>query len=642
MAGERIARLLVVGLLAVALLAAVASRDVAIATHVSRPSNSLEEIGFHPLAGKGFNTGVWAHPTADGRLFAYIGSWGTDAATGTDPCPSESAFPGASPTTGVKVVEVTAPHAPKLAGVIPVPAGAQVEDLTVARVRNASFSGDLLVHGLAPCGTEGAVRGAVGDLAPEELTTPAGGLRLYDVSEPRKPVLLGEVRNGALGTRALKVFTRPDLGKVFVAAVRNNVNGVGVGGVIGGLSEVSGELQLFDVTDPRAVRLVSTYRPEDDFFFCYARGSVGDCFVSGVAVRDDGKQAYLSWWDGGLVVVDIAKPAQPKLVGGALIQVDGGRITDRYTGWLDEEGNTHAVAPVRSGDRRFVVVGDADYDGGRRYAEVRPAGADTRPALAVEWDGTPPLGGPGITGPVFYAGGGCLPGEYEGAPPGFVALVEEFDCFEDLITVYGHKLAVADAAGASALIMISPAPVPSGALATDGPIPAVSVGWLDGVRLRQRVDPGQPTGGKAVVHAGGPVNPWGFMRVMDVGNPATDQWRQVSTFQAPHVAELGPHESDVLSAHQAHVVGDRVFFAWWTNGVRVLRVRPDGTVAELASFAPSAYDHVGDLDADPHGLFPDNAGFWDVHVATNPRTGQELIFASDVNRGLYVLAAPRR
>lgn len=105
------------------------------------------------------------------------------------------------------------------------------------------------------------------------------------------------------------------------------------------------ELVVLDVSDPREPRAVARWGVEDS----------QSRFLSDVFVHDG--LAYLSYWDDGLVILDVGKgvkdgtPERPRL----LSQV-------RYrTEWRNERwGNTHYAFPYTSrAGRRYVFVGDA-------------------------------------------------------------------------------------------------------------------------------------------------------------------------------------------------------------------------------------------------------------------------------------------
>jgi hypothetical protein len=105
------------------------------------------------------------------------------------------------------------------------------------------------------------------------------------------------------------------------------------------------ELVVLDVSDPRAPRAVGRWGVEDS----------PERFLSDVSVHDG--LAYLSYWDDGLVILDVGKgvkdgsPERPRL----LSQV-------RYrTEWRNQRwGNTHYAFPYTSrAGRRYVFVGDA-------------------------------------------------------------------------------------------------------------------------------------------------------------------------------------------------------------------------------------------------------------------------------------------
>ncbi|MDP8943248.1 MAG: hypothetical protein M3N16_03915, partial [Actinomycetota bacterium] len=610
-------------------------------SHTEKPRNGIEEVGFHPLLGTGFNTDVWAHATRDDRLFAYAGTWGTlTGFAAEDPCPSETDNPDDPRKSGVKVVNATDPARPRLAARLGSPRGAQNNDVKVARVDiPGGFSGDILAHSLEPCGAEGLLFQVLGSPftdVPVEQT----GFQLYDVSDPDRPRKLGAHNNGGIGTHNLYPFTRPDLGRAFVAAVFNEIEEP--------LGEVRGELQLVDISDPGAPRQVSTWELEDGPIACDARGTDSQfCFLHDVWTSPDGKTAYLSFWDAGLVLLDISNPdAKPRLIGQAQRQVEGDG-----TGWLDEEGNTHAAVPMRVGDRDLVIVGDEDFTGpgDTPYATVddAPAGAQVSRGehlRGTEFSATRPLS-EGAVGsfPALRSDDehGCsyaTAAAIRATLDGWIAVARR----GGPCPLFQDKVARAEAAGADGLIVVNDQPGSTSGLAASVDMPAIMIGKPEGDRLIASIDNTRPEAVKLtleLLRLRGDVDPWGFMRVVDVTSPDPANWRQTSTFKAPHVDDPDQPAESVFSAHNPIPGPDgRVYFAWYTDGVRVLE--PDaasGAFRETAWFVPRPSDHPDDLDSDPHGAQEDNVGFWGSKAVCNPRTGDLLIFNSDLNRGLYIL-----
>ncbi|HEX9813779.1 MAG TPA: hypothetical protein VGB31_02395, partial [Myxococcota bacterium] len=65
-------------------------------------------------------------------------------------------------------------------------------------------------------------------------------------------------------------------------------------------------------------------------------------YLHDVWANRDGTVAYLSYWDAGLILLDISDPSQPRLLGRG--------------NYLNEEGNTHSAVPAQGGN--LVIVGD--------------------------------------------------------------------------------------------------------------------------------------------------------------------------------------------------------------------------------------------------------------------------------------------
>lgn len=608
----------------------------ATASHLEQPRKGLREVGFHPLLNTGFNTDIWAHATQDGRLFAYSGTWGT--LIGDDPCPSETDNPAAPTKSGVKIVDATDPARPRLVKVLGTVPGAQNLDIKVQRIETPAFTGDLLTHSLEPCGALLGLALLQGGPVPD-IPSEQTGFQLYDVSDPANPVKLGAYHNGGLGTHNHYLFGRPDLGRAFVAAVFNEQSV---------LTGIRGELQLVDVSNSAFPTLVSTWEladapvPAEDL--CKERGThLPACVLHDVWVSDDGKTAYLSFWDAGLILLDITDPANPVFKG----QIQSGS--------LEEEGNTHAAVPFSAGKRNFVIVGDEDFVGPGPSPHVSvnqaPAGAQVAAGdhfAGTEMSNTRPLA-EGAVGP---------------AP--LLKADDDFGCVWTTAasigsTLFGGswlgvarrggtcplfqmKVTSAETAGADGLVVVNDGPGSVSGLAASTTMPAMMVPKDEGDRLIASIDPASPGALRVTLELlpTAQIDPWGFMRVIDVTDANPANWRQVSTFKAPHVDSTDQPPESVFSAHNPIVGPDGlVYFAWYTDGVRVLSGSPKGSFKEVAWFVPLPSDHANDLDSDPHGVQEDNIGFWGSKAVVHPTTGDLLVFNSDFNRGIYILKKGR-
>ncbi|HEX2028170.1 MAG TPA: PA domain-containing protein, partial [Nitriliruptorales bacterium] len=555
--------------LATALL--VALPPAAVANHTEdRAGGGLVEVGFHPLLNAGFNTDVWAWTSADDRLFAASGTWGSSEA-----CPSQDDDPTRPQRSGVKVVDATDPQQPRLVATLGTVPGAQNNDVKVLAVDTGAFTGHLLVHSLEPCGVEGLL--AQVD-AVDDVPRPQTGFQLYDVSEPTAPRMLSAYNNGGIGTHNLFPFARPDLGGAFVAAVFNEAPLVQQQLVEG---DLRGEVQFVDVSDPNAPQLVSSWELADAegqgggavADLCVRRGEhIGSCYLHDVWVSDDGRTAYLSFWDAGLILLDISDVANPTLIGHV------------QPGGTDNEGNTHAAVPFRLGRRQLVIVGDEDFVGGAAADSILTVNQPTDLAgdrEYAQWAGTAEPE-PAVTADLVYAGTGCSPLNYSMVEAaGKIAIVDDGQgggshpgdvCPASTFVQMAQS---AQQAGAVGLISVEPGEELPNATAVQADIPAGSIKFSEGAPIVERVVAGERV--SATLRLDPRTNPWGFMRVVDVTDPDPAKWRQVATFAAPHVEDPEPGEGDVFSAHNPIVGPDgRVYFAWYTDGVRVLQLAEAG------------------------------------------------------------------
>jgi hypothetical protein len=624
----------------------VVGRTPAGADHEENPRQGIEEVGFHGLGNKGFNTDIMPWVSENGGVYAATGTWGSFAVEPHLACPSQS-----DPTaeqSGVTILDATDPENPSIAARLATIPGAQNNDVKVDNLPTVSGNRDLLVHSLEPCGIHALMRQVPGSplidfatVIAESAGVDQTGFQVYDVSDPSNPARLGTWNNGGFGTHNLYVFSQGD--RSFVAAVHNSFDFIGLADDIW-----IGVLQIVEITDPDNPTLVAEWTRTDEGIGCDARGvDNAGCFLHDVWVSEDGNIAYLANWDAGLILLDISDPANPRFLGRAQDQV---QMPDDPDGWLNEEGNTHSMIPAHVDGRHLVIVGDEDFTGGGEIGVRVNSPADlARFAQATQWSGSAPVNGQ--TADLVYAGTGCSSVNYVGVDvEGKIALVDKFEgalpTDQCPTFLFKQKMDAAESAGAIGLVQVDTDNTPSAGDAIESGIPGLEILNEDGAPIRDAVI--AETTVNATLGRGDTIDPWGFMRAVDVGAAGgidelddPSEWREVAQFKAPHVEDPLPEPEDVFSAHNPILGPDeRVYWSWYTNGTRVLELSDAGrTLTEVAWFAPRPSDHPDDNDSDPWGVQEDNVGFWGSWPLCHPDTGDLLIFSSDLNRGIYVQRA---
>jgi uncharacterized protein (TIGR03437 family) len=256
--------------------------------------HNLELVGQLPL-GPGFNAGVWVQ-----RNTAYVGTWGT---------------PSACPGLGVKVVDLTTPASPRLIQRLASYPNTSAEDVVVRPLDNRNFRGDLLAVGLQSCRSS--------------QTSARRGVELYDVSDPRNPRLLSFYSTGleSRGVHELDLVTSRADGRVLL------------------LLATIARFRLLDVTDPTNPRWLSDWNlPERT-----GEAASSSKFVHSVRASADGQMAYLSYWNAGVLLLDISDPTDPKLAGRTASPAAG-------------DGAAHSVSVSR--DNHVMLAANENLDPG--------------------------------------------------------------------------------------------------------------------------------------------------------------------------------------------------------------------------------------------------------------------------------------
>lgn len=271
---------------------------------------ALDVLGAFDPGTPGFNASAVG---LDG--IAYLGSWGGGAQ-----CPA----------LGVRVIDVRDPSAPALLSIAAQYERTTAEHLAAVHLATAAFTGSVLFVGIQRCDAGG---GAV------------SGLAIWDVTDPANPAELGFLSTGRAG-RGVHEFTVRQRGGRWYAylAVSNSE-----------ISDGRGDLRIIDVTDPRQPSEVANWGARRDAGVAVGygaqcapacRGSVAQAFLHSVALSPDGRTAYLSYWDQGVIVLDVSEPTAPVWLG-------------QFREPQAAEGNTHSVALAHNG--RLALVADETF-----------------------------------------------------------------------------------------------------------------------------------------------------------------------------------------------------------------------------------------------------------------------------------------
>jgi len=495
---------------------------------------------------------------------AFVGKW-------SGPCPG----------SGVDVIDISNPAAPVRVGHTPASANTSMEVMRPLRIG----ARDVLAVGLQDCRKKGQPPGRA-------------GLELVDVTDPSAPAELSFFDVDAFGPRVIGVHeldvTRTPSGRslALLAAPGLEAATAGADGRGG-----HGDLLIVDISDPAHPVLTGSWGVLDEpllgpaVYQAARRGADARTLLHSVRARHDGTVAYLSYWDAGVILLDISDPAKPRYLG-------------RTAYAPGDEGNAHSVAEARGG--QLIVQADEVLDPFELQltSTAFPGAELAAPALF----GQQLQPGLSMSGQVVFVGRGCAQDPYAGDPSGQLALVERGSCRID------EKVARAHEAGAVGVIVFDEAADPDDLAPVNGnavAIPAVVVRRDVGLRLRDAAPAAQATAMKTF--AG-----WGGLRLWDVrdsGHPV-----QLARFATAEAQDPGHANHGLWSVHNPEVRGSTLYASWYSDGIRMIDIsnpsKPRGLAAWTGEGLPA--------QAPPLDI-------WGVAVRG------DLVLASDRGFGLYVL-----
>jgi len=500
-----------------------------------------------PLVGHlllpGPNGDLWAH-----KNVVAVGSWR-----------------GAN--VGVKLIDISDPAHPSLAYTMTARPATTYEDPMILEVQTPAFQGDLLAVG---------------------LQNGSRGVEFWDVTNPRRPELLSFYEApGTIGAHELFLTRQGDR-------------------VLALLAMYTAGMRILDVTDPRQPRFLSEWRMDRALAISPLLGAgYPASFCHSVSASADGKRAYLSYWDGGAVILDIADPSKPRALGRTVYP-------------LGEEGDTHSAVEADGG--RLLITADEDIDPTPAANTIRvtaPASLSGRYA-GIELGWTRQLAG-GTTAKGEVADlGTALPGTNPVVDPkGKIALVDPASGRQGQL----DQVAWLQSKGAIAVLFSTPF-YRSGPAQPQITVPGMSLLRESADALRTALKAGERV---EVEMAPGPAS-WGFARIWDVRDPANPV--QIGRFATPEVSQYPLPQRGWFTIHNPLVRGTRLYASWYTDGIRVIDIADPTKPREIAHFLPPK---------DPAAPITMNADpmVWGV-VEHNG-----LLLMSDMQSGLWIVQDAR-
>ncbi|HEU5277728.1 MAG TPA: hypothetical protein VFU26_02365 [Gaiellaceae bacterium] len=317
------------------------------------------------------------------------GQWAFLANWGTEKCNTKSETGGQNdPDAGAYVIDISALANPRQVGFIPSHQDSRPgEGMQVVTITTRQFSGDMLVMNNEQCGKNGK-----------------GGVSLWDVTDPLKPVKLSEHfgdRGGVVQGDANDIHSSFawDVGESAYLVIVDNFE--------------TSDVDILDITNPKRPRLIrelnlSTFAP--GILQSATIPNLNEVFLHDIVVKQISGTwtMLLSYWDAGFVQLNVNDPASPTLIGDTDYTNPDPELLESAGISRPPEGNGHQ-AEFTSDSQLFVGTDEdfAPYTTGDFMVTSGP-NAGVYPSNIVPGAASPSiLPDLRLNGPTVYGGYGC-------------------------------------------------------------------------------------------------------------------------------------------------------------------------------------------------------------------------------------------
>jgi len=557
------------------------------------------------------------------------GQWAFLANWGEPDCAGPETGGQTSPDAGAWIVDISNLEDPEQVGFIPSSQDTRPgEGMQVVNITTSKFSGDVLVMNNEHCGKNGK-----------------GGVSLYNVTNPFKPVKLSE----HFGDRAnLSPGDTNDIHSAFAWDAGDKAYAVMVDNF------ESTDVDILDITNPKRPRLIREMNLSASFpQIAQVQLGLTQIFLHDMVVKQiDGHWVMLlSYWDGGFVQLNVDDPANPTLIGDTDYNNPDPELLESTGIARVPEGNGHQAE--FTADDQFFIGTDEDFApyGATDFSITTGPNAGGFPSVPVP--GAAPtviLPDETLNGPVVYGGYGCpdsapiptpgsIPGYEASLAPGEETIVvlqrgpvndpsaSEGACFP------GEKAHEAVLAGWDAVVFVNHH------FGTENPPFCGSGAFVDEVvgvctnheafHKMFNTPPFSPPwtypDGPAIgtvgeeIEATAAFDGWGYVHLFS-NTAVNGKFTELDTYaiDEAHQEQFAVGYGD-LTVHEVATHpqdGARSYLSYYSGGLRALQIQ--GT--ELVEVG-------GYLD-------PDGNNFWGVEVFV--RDGRTIILGSDRDSGLWI------